>query len=326
MKNLRARFTLAAALGSLLLCAMPALAGERQTLRGQVPRAVTDLKLQANGRLPAGTTLQLAIGLPLRNQEGLNNFLKVVGGTELTTSSGGAYSSETVFNDNVNGYFFFSGGGISPNYPIPWWQKGISKSVNGGSTTMRNMPDVALVAENVSAYYDETTKLPAGYGGTSVAAPLWAGFMALANQEAAELSLPSIGFANPVLYAIGKGPNYASCFHDITVGNNENLLSPNAFTACAGDDLCTGWGTPNGQNLIDALCTTPSGLVWVKFGNSSPGDGSWANPYNTLARGVAGVASNGQILIKGPGSSSETMSITKPMTIGAVGGSATVGN
>src|ERR1022692_4064938 len=88
MKSLFARLARGAASGSLLisemaaglalfvLCAMPAQAAERQILRGHVPRGVAEQKLPAIGRLPASTTLQLAIGLPLRNKEGFNNFLQ----------------------------------------------------------------------------------------------------------------------------------------------------------------------------------------------------------------------------------------------------------
>ena len=65
-----------AGLGVFVLCAMPALAAERQTLHGHVPRAVTDLKLPAIGRPPAAATLQLAIGLPWRDKEGLDNVLR----------------------------------------------------------------------------------------------------------------------------------------------------------------------------------------------------------------------------------------------------------
>jgi hypothetical protein len=150
--------------------------------------------------------------------------------------------------------------------------------------------------------------------------------MALVNQQAAAEGLPSIGFANPVIYAIGKGSSYNSCFHDITSGNNENPLSPTAFTAVTGYDLCTGWGTPKGQALINAMCSTPGGLIYVQFGNSNPGNGTWASPFNTMARGVAGVPVSGEIMIKGPGSSTETMTISKPMIINAVGGAATIGH
>src|ERR1700687_4253154 len=68
-------------------------------------------------------------------------YITLVGGTTLTmTANAGAWSSETVWNHPPNGE---SGGGISPNYTIPWWQAGVNMSDNGGSRTRRNMPDVA---------------------------------------------------------------------------------------------------------------------------------------------------------------------------------------
>jgi hypothetical protein len=92
-------------------------------------------------------------------------------------------------------------------------------------------------------------------GGTSESSPLWAGFMALVNQQAATVGNPPVGFINPAIYQMGKGPAsiYTNCFHDITVGNNFNSQSPNQYSATAGYDLCTGWGTPTGSNTINAL-------------------------------------------------------------------------
>ena len=51
-----------------------------------------------------------------------------------------------------------------------------------------------------------------------------------------------------------------ACFHDITTGNNTNLYSPNLYYAVAGYDLCTGWGTPTGSNLINVLAAPPDVL------------------------------------------------------------------
>ncbi len=171
-----------------------------------------------------------------------------VGGTMLTTASaGGAYASEQVWNRN-NG--IGTGGGISTQYAIPSWQQGISMTANLGSTTMRNVPDVALVAENVYVRVDGIDLLE---GGTSCAAPLWAGFTALVNQQAMLNSGTTVGFINPAIYAIGQGSDYATDFHDTTVGNNFSSSSPTKFPGTTGYDLCTGWGTPNGAALINAL-------------------------------------------------------------------------
>ena len=95
------------------------------------------------------------------------------------------------------------------------------------------------------------------FGGTSCAAPLWAGFTALVNQQAVAAGRAPVGFLNPALYTIGRGASYTSNFHDITTGNNFSSSSPTKFSAVAGYDLCTGWGTPNGTNLINTLAGPP---------------------------------------------------------------------
>ncbi|HYG33346.1 MAG TPA: immunoglobulin domain-containing protein, partial [Clostridia bacterium] len=89
-----------------------------------------------------------------------------------------------------------------------------------------------------------------------------------------------VGFLNPALYAIGKGSNYLTCFHDITTGNNTNRLSPERFFAVPGYDLCTGWGTPTGSNLINALAPPPSTPILVVEGASLLAES--CSPFNGL--------------------------------------------
>jgi len=126
---------------------------------------------------------------------------------------------------------------------------------------MRNSPDVSMVANNLNIvwgndFIGESSDFPEG--GTSLATPLWAGLVALANQQAAANGKRPVGFANPALYAIAKSTNYHSCFHDITTGSNTNSSNPTKYEAVAGYDLCTGLGTPNGSNLITALLAPPA--------------------------------------------------------------------
>jgi len=184
-----------------------------------------------------------------------------VGGTTLTTTGpGGSWSSETVWNWGQNkGKYTGSSGGISTYYPIPGWQLGINMTTNHGSTTMRNVPDVALTADNIYVKYNNGQA--AAFGGTSCAAPLWAAVTALVNQQAAAAGQPAVGFVNPAIYTIGKGVNFTADFHDITTGNNFTRSSSSNFSAVPGYDLCTGWGTPNGSNLINALLAAPLSIL-----------------------------------------------------------------
>ena len=193
-------------------------------------------------------------------------YITQVGGTALsTTGPGGPWAAETVWNW---GGGIGSAGGISTQYPIPSWQTNINMTVNQGSTTMRNTPDVALTADNVYVRADGVNH---NVGGTSCAAPLWAGFTALVNQQAAASGKPTVGFINPAVDAICTGAAYTSAFHDITTGNNTSGSSPTKFYAVAGYDLCTGWGTPAGQNLINALANPEALLITPATGFSSAG-------------------------------------------------------
>ncbi|HSH93952.1 MAG TPA: putative Ig domain-containing protein, partial [Roseimicrobium sp.] len=211
-----------------------------------------------------------------------------VGGTTLTTSGpGGSFVSETVWNwgGGVGG-----SGGVSTNYNLPAWQQGISMANNLGSTTMRNVPDVAWTADNIWVTYDNGGS--GSFGGTSCAAPLWAAFMALVNQQAAANGQPPLGFLNPTLYSIGKGASYATNFHDTTTGNNFSSSSPNKFPATAGFDLATGWGSPTAAMLI-TLSTPPDALLvsGTDLTTSGPAGGPFTPSSTTYTLKNSGVSS-----------------------------------
>jgi subtilase family serine protease len=188
-------------------------------------------------------------------------YITIVGGTRLAMSgAGAAWQAETawnygrVWNSQLSRYDYYAGGGgISTTYTIPAWQQRVDMSANQGSTTMRNIPDVAMVASDVLVFYDGGRS--DSCFGTSIAAPLWAAFTALVNEQASSNGLSSVGFINPVLYALGGTPGYPTIFHDVTVGNITTPSSPDRFFAAPGYDLCTGWGTPTGSNLINAFFT-----------------------------------------------------------------------
>jgi hypothetical protein len=147
----------------------------------------------------------------------------VVGGTALTlTGAPPVYGSETTWSAAGEGA---SGGGIAANVSIPAYQSGIDMTKNGGSTTNRNLPDVAAVASNlgnVSTNPITRTQATGSAIGTSAAAPIWAGLIAIANQQS--LTIPTgagrVGNANAFLYSIGKDTAaYPASFNDIATGN-----------------------------------------------------------------------------------------------------------
>jgi len=167
-----------------------------------------------------------------------------VGGTDLTTSgAGGPWSSETAWVDG--------GGGNSPDgIPIPSWQTPVD-GCSGCSTTLRNGPDVAAEANFDFYYCADQSGCGTGLGGTSFAAPMWAGYLALANQQAAANS-QTIGYINPIIYPAAEGSSYSTLFHDITSG------SCTGDSAGTGYDLCTGWGSPKTNGLINLLAPSSS--------------------------------------------------------------------
>jgi hypothetical protein len=186
-------------------------------------------------------------------------YVTAVGGTSLTTTGpGGAWVSEVAWGG--------SGGGISthptstgvPSYQIPSYQtlSGVINASNQGSTTLRNLPDVAAYAD-FNNYVCANGSCGTGVSGTSFASPRWAGIMALINQQAVNNGYTAgVGQLNPAIYAIGVGNNYTNDFHDITQGNNfnPNVNPPqNLYPAVRGYDLVTGWGSPQVQNLANDL-------------------------------------------------------------------------
>jgi kumamolisin len=156
------------------------------------------------------------------------------GGTALTASNG-QRRSEVVWNDQTSGGGA-SGGGVSTVFPLPTWQAkaGVPKSGSGG----RGVPDVAGDASPETGYQILVDGQQEIVGGTSAVAPLWAGLIALLNQQLGRKA----GFLNPQLYSLGEAP-----FFDITTGKN------GAFSAGPGWDPCTGLGSPNGQQLLSSL-------------------------------------------------------------------------
>jgi subtilase family serine protease len=248
-------------------------------------------------------------------------YITIVGGTKMaTTAPGGPWASEIVWPG--------SGGGISgtylDDYSIPSWQQGVGTSSNDGSPTQRNSPDVAMIGNDIWNLGPNGSSIG---DGTSFSTPLWAGFIALANQQAVASGQPTVGFINPVIYAIGSGSLYPACFNDITSGNNTNASSPNEFYATPGYDLCTGWGSPT-SNLITLLAQT-SAAVWVDFYASGFENGSYQYPYATLAQAISVVPGGGVIAIKAnvqPSQTSVALSITKPLTIISFNGPSIIGN
>ncbi len=204
------------------------------------------------------------------NDPGNNKFVNQtnVGGTFLNTNPlttplpAPVYPNNYYVGENTwTGPGFATGGGILNGVDIPDYQVGVSMATNGGSTKYRNYPDVAAVAANVEFFFGNA---PSPTGGTSAAAPLWAGFMALVNQfNQQNGGQGKAGSVNPTIYDIGltRGTAddlYKVCFNDIADnGNNGVGGGGSGFNAVAGYDLCTGWGSPQGGLISQLGSVTP---------------------------------------------------------------------
>lgn len=169
-----------------------------------------------------------------------------VGGTTLQ-SSGSTYS-ETVWNDGGGA----SGGGISRFFPAPAFQQSLPASAQQLLGGKRGVPDVSAAADprtGLAIYIAGQWTLA---GGTSAAAPLWAGLMAVADQVAGR----PLGDINPALYKIAASAQYSSAFRDVTSGDNSyngKGVSVQGYQATAGWDAVTGLGSPDAEKLIPLL-------------------------------------------------------------------------
>jgi kumamolisin len=152
------------------------------------------------------------------------------GGTTLV-ANGTTIESETVWNDGSEGGA--TGGGYSAVFAAPTWQTG----VEGFSGTMRGVPDVAGDASPETGYNILVDGEQEVVGGTSAVAPLWAALIVLINQ----MNGSPLGFVNPSLYGDEAD------FNEITQGNN------GAYSAGPGWNPCTGLGSPDGEEIAEAL-------------------------------------------------------------------------
>lgn len=159
------------------------------------------------------------------------------GGTKLD-ASGGTIVSEVVWNELANKEGA-TGGGVSKIFALPTWQANANVPAPSSGVGGRGVPDVAGDADPTTGYTIRVDGTTSVIGGTSAVAPLWAGLVAVANQQLGA----QVGFIQTAIYA-AKG---AAAFNDIQVGNN------GAFEAGPGWDACSGLGSPIAVKLISLL-------------------------------------------------------------------------
>jgi subtilase family serine protease len=189
-------------------------------------------------------------GPPIQvNMPASDPLVLAVGGTMLDAARpAGTYLGEMAWNDNPAA----SGGGYSGLFPHPAYQDGVA-----GIGSARGVPDVAANTDTAGAMaiaFGDGTLGPASDANAAV--PLWAGVIALADQEAGR----PLGLVNPAIYAIAASPAYHQAFHDVVTGDN-SVLRPTGvyvgYNARPGWDPVTGWGSPDAEYLVPLLARLP---------------------------------------------------------------------
>lgn len=209
-------------------------------------------------------------GSPAVDSPASDPLVVAVGGTSLTLS-GGAYSSETTWND---GFESSGGGGLSQLWAQPSWQVGVGVN-NPYATNQRRVPDVSAHADPNTGYAMYCTSAVDcarasdgqryGWvyaGGTSAAAPLWAGILGDINTYTIAQSGWEWGWVNSELYLLNgyslsdRSATYGM-FNDVTVGTNDADYGGTPYagyypaTTCY--DQVTGIGTPNAWHIAQVL-------------------------------------------------------------------------
>jgi hypothetical protein len=183
-------------------------------------------------------------------------YVLAVGGTDANIGPNGQYLSESAWSN--------TGGGTSAYEPEPSYQDGVQ------STGQRTIPDVAFDGDPDTgvAVYDSYDAVNGqgdwqDIGGTSMAAPCWAGLIAIANQGRVQGGGSPLAGSTEALADLYALP--ATDFHDITTGSN------GGFSATVGYDEVSGLGTPLANLIVPALAgTTPSTTIGVTTNAGPP--------------------------------------------------------
>jgi uncharacterized protein YjbI with pentapeptide repeats len=189
-----------------------------------------------HGARDADTEQRLSVDFPASSP-----WVLAVGGTRLI--SGSAAFSEVAWNDGEHAGA--SGGGVSEIFDRPSWQSHIRVPHSVSARSGRGVPDVAINASAMSGYTLFIDGTYAQVGGTSIGGPMWAGLIALLNQGLGR----SLGFFNPLLYE-KLGPE--GVLRSVISGHN-GIGELSGYCAGPGWNAVTGWGTPDGARLLQAL-------------------------------------------------------------------------
>jgi streptogramin lyase len=292
--------------------------------------------LGSNGQ-PGGITFVAASGDNgewsdfLSHAPAASPYVLAVGGSSINESNapllpGNGYQPEVGWSNSGGGYATEDMPTLGDGFEN--YQKQIQNAAEGpagqvtlGYESQRYAPDVAWLADNVEIVdginQDGSGKLN-DLGGTSLAAPMWAGLIADINAAIETVkpnfptlygwnpSNPSIGQALPLLYHIAKtDPN---AFHDITSGGNGYPMNSRASYPL-GYDLSTGLGTPNVPVLVSDFVHDVTGQeIYVNANAVGANNGTdWNDAFTTLQPALA-EATAGDVIEMEPGTYFTTQS------------------
>jgi kumamolisin len=190
------------------------------------------------GKPPRSSFVGVVVPAALPNVTG-------VGGTSLSTTSGGDWVGETTWSEPLLSQG--AGGGVSQAFPRPKWQTGVGTGGQLDRGHGRQVPDVAADADPATGnliLVDGHSRLG---GGTSLATPIWAASTVLIDQYLRAAGHPAVGFFNPTLYDLANGTPPFAPFHDITTGGND------VAAATPGYDMVTGLGSPDVWHIAQDL-------------------------------------------------------------------------
>ena len=225
----------------------------------------------SSGDNGAYTPCSTSSGSPMVSYPASSAFVTAVGGTSLTTHPNSSYAGETAWgsangcSNGVGPIPCGSGEGVSQVVVEPPWQSAAPISLSGGH---RGVADVSWNADPKTGYDlfitgGGCTGLCGGWGGTSIAAPQWAGLAALADQAAGK----RFGLLGPILYGTSvlsmQTSTHCAPYHDVTQPSSPQALpNPLLYPAGPGWDLPTGWGSPDAYRLLESFIPgVPTGLT-----------------------------------------------------------------
>lgn len=196
-------------------------------------------------------------------------YVTGVGGTTLRTQyPGGPYLSERTWYNSATSA---GGGGVSTQWGVPVYQQSVAGVLNG-----RTVPDISLNSDPNMGYAIYVAGSWMNYGGTSPAAPLWAGLTALVNSRRAAQGLGRVGFLNTAIYQIAQ-TNLSANFHDIADGSSNGY-----YTAASGYDPATGWGTPT-ATLLNSLAAYGQPATTAPAQRATTAHIAWMNTDGRVA-------------------------------------------